>query len=141
MGLVSDGEQTWARDERRVDWQREGKNRAAAALACNIQRAAVRLDNSLRNWQSHSGSLDRVALVLSAIHFVKNQVLFVNVNPVALIDHADHHEISAYLDHDGNRLLGWRILACIFQQLRQGLFDESQVRTRSWQPRRDLHLN
>src|SRR5580704_466465 len=130
-----------AKHDLSVDRQREREDTALAETACNTQRAAVRLDNSLRNWQSHSSSLKHVALVLSAIEFVENKVLFVSVNPNAPINHAGHHEISSHLDSDRDRFFGWRILACIFEQLRQSFLDQAQVRTRGRQPRRNLNLN
>jgi hypothetical protein len=67
IGSASDGEITWARDELWVDRQRKGKNRAAAAFASYTHRTAVRFNNRLRNWQSHSCSWDQLAVVLPAI--------------------------------------------------------------------------
>jgi hypothetical protein len=79
--------------------------------------------------KSHSRSMDNVTLVLPAIPLIKNQVLFVTVDPGAPIGHVDHNEISA----DLNWFLGWQIFACIFKQVRQSLSDKTQVRMDRWQ--------
>src|ERR1700678_292494 len=73
---------TGSGDELQVDWQREREKRATTALTHYTYRELVCLNDCLPNWQSHSCSWDQVALVLPTVQFVKNQMLFVSINPI-----------------------------------------------------------
>src|SRR5712691_10646703 len=80
-----------------VEWQTERKSAAVIPLACNPQRATVRLDDRVRYGQSHSSSLDQVAVIFSAIEFLENHALFGIVDPAAPVAHAGDHKSSDQL--------------------------------------------
>jgi hypothetical protein len=80
-----------------VDWQAEIKNRSVTELAGDSDRAAVRLDDGLRDGQSHTRSLDLKTLVLAAIEFVKDQAYFHIFDARALIgDARDQRSIAHF---------------------------------------------
>jgi hypothetical protein len=101
----------------------------------------VRLDNRFGDWQTHPGAFHAITLVAAPIKFLKDQILFGIIDAGSAIGYAGDDEIAILVGRDGNRLVRWLILICIFDQVHQRFANSREVHAHSRQLGRNAKVD